>query len=518
MIYLVRSTKSEFVVLECDALRGADIQSPNGQAPQGHTNTRPGDQTTLETQQPHVAGRDPETTRVEPNEPLTNQVSHGSRAPTNQSRPGDHARHETQACDVAGRDPETTRVEPNQRLHNQNICGSRAPTNQSRPGDQSPSETQVHGVAGRDPETTRGEAQSSRDSRSTLGSRAQSPGSESQLRRDKNQHCSGSEPTNTGQPGESGSLMESKMPLTRRLPKSSDELDEWITSLSTADEIRTPFGCGGDKLVYRAMQAGATIRCCLPKRVKDCDGDEAFFQRLVALPDADWRLMRPIDARRLRIKILASVRLSIQTDRIRLSNRYKQYVQDLDLVESSPVGRAFETWADVTRGMHKAVKATEFEATKAVTQALKGDPVYEELLKPVRGIGPAVSGYLIGAILRADRFPTVQSLWHYAGLHVVIDDAGVGKAPARRRGQTQTWNPNLKRLCLGVIADLFIKLGGEYKDMYDARKQYELDRKPDMTKMHAHRRARRYMLKAFMKRLWTGWMKLEHDRSKVAAA
>ena len=358
------------------------------------------------------------------------------------------------------------------------------------------------------PETNAPAVHGQRDSQAVAGPGAQSSGPEVHGAHES-QRRTGSGPPIDGQAGESRFAVKANGSLVRRLPKFSDDATEWIDALSAGDTIVTPFGCGSDKLVYCALAKGVAVKCCIPRHVKDCDTDEQFFVRLLSVSADDWYALRQIDANRLRIKILASVRLSIQKDRIRLGNRYGQYVQDLELLAGNPVGRTYKKWSQVTEGMHTSVMAVENEVTKSLARALKGDPVYERILKPVRGIGPAISGYLIGAILRPDRFPGIRSLWHYAGLHVEEDKDGNGHAPKRRRGVSGSWNPDLKRLCLGVIPVSWFKLGGEYYQIYSDRKALELERNPDIKKGHADRRARRYAVKLFLKRLWQQWRELE---------
>ena len=65
-----------------------------------------------------------------------------------------------------------------------------------------------------------------------------------------------------------------------------------------------------------------------------------------------------------------------------------------------------------------------------------------------------------------------------------------------------------RRSAMWTIGDALIKGNdGAYKQLYDDRKAYEVERDPKMSKMHAHRRAQRYMEKRLVRDLWQAWRK-----------
>lgn len=67
--------------------------------------------------------------------------------------------------------------------------------------------------------------------------------------------------------------------------------------------------------------------------------------------------------------------------------------------------------------------------------------------------------------------------------------------------------PRRRRSAMWTIGDSLLKgnRDGPYRTLYLTRKQYEHDRDADMTKMHAHRRAQRYMEKRLILDLWKAW-------------
>lgn len=54
-----------------------------------------------------------------------------------------------------------------------------------------------------------------------------------------------------------------------------------------------------------------------------------------------------------------------------------------------------------------------------------------------------------------------------------------------------------------------LKPAGKYRVAYDQRKEFELDRAPEMSKAHAHNRAKRYMESKLLSDLYYAWRK--HD-------
>ena len=135
---------------------------------------------------------------------------------------------------------------------------------------------------------------------------------------------------------------------------------------------------------------------------------------------------------------------------------------------------------------------------------LSRNKTWNEFLSKIQGVGPITAAGLLGYIGDPMRFYKgkergLRSLWHYCGLHVVN-----GKAPKRKKGSQHDWNPKLRALLLGVLADNFIKKRTpKYREIYDQEKERQLQN--GLTKAHAHRRAIRKMMKEFLKDLWNYW-------------
>jgi hypothetical protein len=76
-----------------------------------------------------------------------------------------------------------------------------------------------------------------------------------------------------------------------------------------------------------------------------------------------------------------------------------------------------------------------------------------------------------------------------------------------RQRRSRMWN----------IGDTLIKgnRDGDYRTAYLERKDYELQRDPDMQPIKAHRRAQRYMEKRLLRDLWQAWRNEGKARSTV---
>lgn len=147
---------------------------------------------------------------------------------------------------------------------------------------------------------------------------------------------------------------------------------------------------------------------------------------------------------------------------------------------------------------HGRMKAIENDIKGDIEDAIKEQDIWQDFLKDVKGIGP-ILGAALWSMIDIRKAKHVSSLWKYAG-----------QAPdsKRKKGEKLDYNPELKKVCW-KIGESFIKTNSPYKEIYDARKEYEKDHSPDLTDGHQHNRAKRYMVKEFLKDLWLTWREME---------
>jgi hypothetical protein len=171
-----------------------------------------------------------------------------------------------------------------------------------------------------------------------------------------------------------------------------------------------------------------------------------------------------------------------------------------------------------------ALEDQEIRQFKSLGSILEDYPIYNEFLKDVKGIGPAMAGVIISEIdITKARYPS--SLWMYAGLDV----AGDGRGRSRRaehlvkrqyknaagedaERNSITFNPFLKTKLIGVLGSSFLRAGdNKYSQIYRDYKN-RLQNRPDLSeesKARRHNMATRYMIKQFLCDLYNAWRPLE---------
>jgi hypothetical protein len=174
--------------------------------------------------------------------------------------------------------------------------------------------------------------------------------------------------------------------------------------------------------------------------------------------------------------------------------------------------------------------STELAQLKSIEAELESYPIYTQWLVNVRGVGPTMAAVIISEI-DIHKCNSISALQKYCGLDVVVSEkdgekieegrsrkAGhlVEKTYTNRDGEETltkgiSFNPFLKTKMVGVLGSSFIKLGGDYREVYDGYKN-RLEHHPkhkDKTKGHRHSMAVRFMVKEFLADLFTVWRTLE---------
>ena len=168
----------------------------------------------------------------------------------------------------------------------------------------------------------------------------------------------------------------------------------------------------------------------------------------------------------------------------------------------------YAAWIMPLAAPRDAIAAARKAAERTVEKAARGMPVWTWCAS-VRGLGPLSLGQLVGEAGDLGSYANPGKLWKRMGLAVfdgraqrrVAGKTKAAKAEAIRQGYSPT-----RRSLVFVVGDNLIRAkNAEYTAIYAARKEYELARAPAMTKLHAHRRAKRYMEKRLLRELWRAW-------------
>jgi len=188
------------------------------------------------------------------------------------------------------------------------------------------------------------------------------------------------------------------------------------------------------------------------------------------------------------------------------------------------------------------VRALEDTLKSTLEDSLENYPIWTEYLSKIKGIGPLLASSLIAEIGDIKRFDTVSKLWSYFGLNVgyvrmecakghklmaarakekcpvlveknktcgaeIANLGYVHEAMRRRDGWRVLYNTRAKTLAWKVGNQLLTNKNEFFKQLYDTRKQAELNK--GLSDGHAHSRALRRMIKIFLCLLWVKWRKLE---------
>lgn len=239
-------------------------------------------------------------------------------------------------------------------------------------------------------------------------------------------------------------------------------------------------------------------------------------------------LKRLVDFRDRRIQIRNAI-----TNQIRSLSRIEYIIEDFDKEKLEEFNKSIKE-------LEKAIKG-QIEEDHSLSENHKTSAFSVwPWLKEIKGISHITAAKLISHI-DIENTPTVSALWRYCGLDAthIKRTKKISQEEAKKFGK-----PYLKKELLGVLADNFIKQRTpKYRDIYDKekKKQMELLEKttdklkstlnvssqketgekakdtvkpifalssPPVSLGHAHKRARRKMIKEFVKDLFVEWKKL----------
>jgi hypothetical protein len=136
-------------------------------------------------------------------------------------------------------------------------------------------------------------------------------------------------------------------------------------------------------------------------------------------------------------------------------------------------------------------------------------------VKATPGLGLLGLAIIIGEAGDLSNYSNPAKLWKRLGL-AVFNGKSQRKCLDKEEAIRQGYNPR-RRSAIWTIADSMLKTAGPYRDIYVARRAYELanhtefdkgiDKKTGKQKvsMHCHRRSTRYAEKRMVRDLWRAW-------------
>jgi len=213
--------------------------------------------------------------------------------------------------------------------------------------------------------------------------------------------------------------------------------------------------------------------------------------------------------------------------RAKMDAVYKKYIDDeVDPVFTNRVRRIIEPYREAKRDQEDLAKRMGHLVSGNRRAGIEPMPIYEWLTdERQRGCGaPMLAKILAEAGRDLCEYSTPAKLWKRFGEHVVD-----GRAPKRRKGQTLNFSPYRRSVSYFLGASL-VKSGGYWKEVYDARKRYEVERAEAgglivvptakinaknkdrcMSEGQVHMRAMRYTRKKFLESLWQAWTGISRE-------
>ena len=171
-------------------------------------------------------------------------------------------------------------------------------------------------------------------------------------------------------------------------------------------------------------------------------------------------------------------------------------------------------WTEPFIQARSILEGNRKQVEKDMAKVAKTLPV-AEWVDGVKGFGIGSLAAVIGEAGDLSNYPTHSHLWKRLGLAVI--DGGRQRLVPGADALVHGYSPSRRSVVWNVGQCVFksqsqrvdketgeVKVeAGEYRKLYDARKEYELTRVE--TKGHAHNRATRYVEKKLMRDLWKAW-------------
>lgn len=174
------------------------------------------------------------------------------------------------------------------------------------------------------------------------------------------------------------------------------------------------------------------------------------------------------------------------------------------------------------------LKQLEDRLKKIIEDLIQDEPIYDEYLKHVPGVGP-ITAALIIAYIDIEKADRPSKIWKYIGIDVV-DGVGVSKSTSRRMNTPRNWW--LKAKLYNQLGRNLIRYNKQYREIYEYTLRKEREKLNDPVsdprncphynkcikwykkskpacRLHIHLRAMRRMVKEFYIDLYEKWRELE---------
>lgn len=149
----------------------------------------------------------------------------------------------------------------------------------------------------------------------------------------------------------------------------------------------------------------------------------------------------------------------------------------------------------------ESIRVHERKLRRRIAKLGAALPVYP-FASTVPGLGAFSLAQLVAEAGDLSAYRSPPALWKRMGLAVI--DGSAQKRVAGAAAHAQGYSP-IRRSIMYVIGESLIKKQNQYRQLYLERKIIEAGKAPELTKMHLHLRAHRYMEKRLLRDLWRQW-------------
>ena len=245
----------------------------------------------------------------------------------------------------------------------------------------------------------------------------------------------------------------------------------------TGDKIAMILGGSGDYLARAFAEKGKTEDFAVyripPKYLaqergsqKDNDKEEdaTLLAELLMVDPSLFYEIETADVNLIRVRISYHNLQNSMKDRIAAEQRLHQaaivryFVENTDN-DANTLEQFFKELKGLDPGYQSLLKI-EKDREKELKKAVEALDFYNDILDPIKGLGPRIAGRIIAAIQDVRRFPSAAAFRKFCGVHVNLQNEDGEELPRekqfprKRRGSNLGYNPEARQ-ALFLIADQF---------------------------------------------------------------
>lgn len=297
---------------------------------------------------------------------------------------------------------------------------------------------------------------------------------------------------------------------------------KWTEKLKKGSVLRVTQAHSTDVVLLDLANRGVKIRYAHWHSTgveKNLPSDQVAL-RFAALPDELFKEFTPRPD-------LANLRFNVDIRRAILDMRKADELRLLALMRNQGFGPedklppALQDYRDAIDKMRAEAERPQQRDVEKIAAEVEECKIFND----VAGIadGYMTAGEVVSRLGDISRFPTVSSLWHYCGFHVVD-----GKSAKRKRGEAGSWNPRVRTALWNLGNSIIKNRENPWRASYERFRDEELaahDVKCPNCKTkdgHCGARARRRVVKEILKEFYartSGQSKCAiHERLAKSAA